>query len=241
MTFKDEFKTPNKEGNSLSEKPPSISQRLLRVWQSISHAGLAEITFRLGTHTLLIALILLMAWGLQQFYLLARSNGAYLGNNPNQSNPWDRFNISDQAITQSDAEESNGRSSSLAVIPYSDLPVDMPEFWQGNVNETGDEFDGIPRFAQIHTDVPSRPREEVITYTVKLGDTLFGIAKQYGLKPETILWANQTTLADNPHNLKPGQQLSILPVDGAYHRWSTGDGLNGVAKFFGVNPKDIKA
>jgi hypothetical protein len=33
--------------------------------------------------------------------------------------------------------------------------------------------------------------------------------------------------------------LNILPVDGAYYRWSAGDGLNGVAKFFGVTPEDI--
>jgi hypothetical protein len=33
--------------------------------------------------------------------------------------------------------------------------------------------------------------------------------------------------------------LNILPVNGTYHRWSEGDGLNGVAKFFGVTPDDI--
>jgi murein DD-endopeptidase MepM/ murein hydrolase activator NlpD len=97
------------------------------------------------------------------------------------------------------------------------------------------------RLARLHTDVPSRPREEVITYTVKAGDTLFGIAEQFGLKPETVLWANQLALGDNPHNLRPGQGLNILPVNGTYHRWSTGDGLNGVAKFFNVQPEDIIA
>jgi len=53
------------------------------------------------------------------------------------------------------------------------------------------------------------------------------------------LWANQYILADNPHSLRPGQVLTILPVDGAYHRWSAGDGLNSVAKFFGVTPEAI--
>jgi murein DD-endopeptidase MepM/ murein hydrolase activator NlpD len=117
--------------------------------------------------------------------------------------------------------------------------VELPAFDPQPVNEKSVVDRGIPRLAQLHTDVPSRPREEVITYTVKLGDTLFDIAGQYGLKPETILWANQPILADNPHNLQPGQVLNILPVDGAYHRWSIGDGLNGVAKFFNVKPEDI--
>jgi murein DD-endopeptidase MepM/ murein hydrolase activator NlpD len=79
----------------------------------------------------------------------------------------------------------------------------------------------------------------VIQYTVKTGDTLFDIAEKFGLKPETVLWANQYVLADNPHSLRPGQVLNILPVDGTYHRWSAGDGLNGVARFFGVTPEAI--
>jgi LysM repeat protein len=79
----------------------------------------------------------------------------------------------------------------------------------------------------------------VFTYTVTAGDTLFGIAEKFGLKPETILWGNQFVLGDNPHNLRPEQVLNILPTDGAYHRWSQGDGLNGVAKFFNVTPEDI--
>jgi hypothetical protein len=98
---------------------------------------------------------------------------------------------------------------------------------------------GITRLARLHTDIPSRPRTDVITYTVQTGDNLFGIAEKFGLKPETILWGNQFVLGDNPHNLRPEQQLNILPINGTYHRWSEGDGLNGVAKFFGVTPEDI--
>ncbi len=97
----------------------------------------------------------------------------------------------------------------------------------------------IKRQTQLFTSLPSRPRFEVITYTVKPGDTLFGIAEKFRLKPETILWGNQYTLGDNPHNLRPGQELNILPVDGTYYRWSAGDGLNRVAQFFGVKPEDI--
>lgn len=98
---------------------------------------------------------------------------------------------------------------------------------------------GISPQAQIHTLIPSRPRETVITYTVQSGDTLFGIAERFALQPETILWANYDTLADDPHHLLPGQTLNILPVDGTYYQWHAGDGLNSVAKFFGVTPDDI--
>lgn len=102
-----------------------------------------------------------------------------------------------------------------------------------------DIYPGVIRGTRLHTDVPSRPRNEVFTYTVKEGDTLIGIADKFGLKPETILWANQFVLGDNPHNIIAGQEINILPVDGAYHKWSAGDGLNGVAKFFNVLPEDI--
>lgn len=99
--------------------------------------------------------------------------------------------------------------------------------------------DSISRLAQLHTIIPSRPRQEIVQYTVQIGDTLFGIAEKYGLKPQTVIWGNYGTLLDNPHNLSPGQVLNILPVDGTFYEWQNGDGLNGVARFFGVAPEVI--
>ncbi len=98
---------------------------------------------------------------------------------------------------------------------------------------------GVPRLANPHTIIPTRPRLEVVKYEVQPGDTVFGIAEKFGLKPQTILWANYYILQDDPHNLRPGQELNILPVDGTYYEWQAGDGLNGVARFFGVSPEDI--
>ncbi|MEP0806165.1 MAG: peptidoglycan DD-metalloendopeptidase family protein [Chloroflexota bacterium] len=102
-----------------------------------------------------------------------------------------------------------------------------------------DVFDGVPRLAQERTIIPSRPRQEIIKYTVLEGDTIFGIAEKFGLKPETVLWGNYYVLLDNPHSLQPGQVLNILPVDGTYHEWQQGEGLNAVARYYGVKPEDI--
>ena len=102
-----------------------------------------------------------------------------------------------------------------------------------------DIFNGIPRLAQVHTTIPSRPREDVEKYTVVKGDTIFGIAEKFGLKPETILWGNYYTLLDDPHALQPGQELNILPMDGTYHEWQQGEGLNAIATYYGVKPEDI--
>jgi murein DD-endopeptidase MepM/ murein hydrolase activator NlpD len=101
------------------------------------------------------------------------------------------------------------------------------------------DLEGIPRMAQPYTTIPSRPRQELTTYTVQEGDTIFGISEKFGLDPETILWGNYNILQDNPHALQPGQELNILPVNGTYYEWQDGDGLNGVASFFGVTPEDI--
>jgi hypothetical protein len=100
-------------------------------------------------------------------------------------------------------------------------------------------FRGIARMAMIHTIIPSRPRTEITKYTVQAGDTVFGIAEMHGLKPQTILWGNYYSLRDDPHNLRPGQELNILPVDGTYYEWQSGDGLNGVARGLNVTPEDI--
>ncbi len=98
---------------------------------------------------------------------------------------------------------------------------------------------GISRQADLHTILPSRPRFQITTYVVQQGDTLFGIAEKYGLKPQTLLWGNYDTLKDNPDTLRVGQKLNILPEDGVLHTWTTGEGLNSVAKYYGVTPEAI--
>src|SRR5688572_28820922 len=100
-------------------------------------------------------------------------------------------------------------------------------------------FGGIPRLADVHTTIPSRPRQEVIKYTVIEGDSVFGIAEKFGLKPETVLWSNYYVLLDDPHGLQPNQELNILPVDGTYHEWQQGEGLNGISTYYGVTPEEI--
>jgi murein DD-endopeptidase MepM/ murein hydrolase activator NlpD len=99
--------------------------------------------------------------------------------------------------------------------------------------------DGIHLLVDPKTFIPSRPREDVITYTVQLGDNLFAIADKFDLKPETILWGNYKMLNDNPEILMPDQVLNILPVDGTYYQWQAEDTFNAVASLFKVKPEDI--
>jgi murein DD-endopeptidase MepM/ murein hydrolase activator NlpD len=93
--------------------------------------------------------------------------------------------------------------------------------------------------ANPYTAIPSRERRGVITYTVQAGDTLFGIAGQFGLRPESILWANYDTLEDNPHLLKPGMDLAIPPVNGIVYTAVEGDTVESIAEKYKVTPDAI--
>jgi murein DD-endopeptidase MepM/ murein hydrolase activator NlpD len=99
--------------------------------------------------------------------------------------------------------------------------------------------EGISRQANGHTTIPSRPRIDVVQYTVQKGDSLFAIADKFGLKPTTLLFGNYETLKDRPDYLPLDLKLNILPVDGVYRQWIETDSLNTVAKFYGVAPEDI--
>lgn len=100
-------------------------------------------------------------------------------------------------------------------------------------------LEGITRQIELDTRIPKRPEVDVITYTVETGNSLFSIADQFGIKPETILWGNFDTLQDNPHLIKPGQVLNILPTDGTYYQYHEGEDLNAIAAQFGVDAQDI--
>ena len=99
--------------------------------------------------------------------------------------------------------------------------------------------DAIVRQIVLKTDITSSTNYKVAQYTVESGDTLFGIAKMYHIKPETILWANYDTLQDSPESLRVGQRLNIPPTDGIYYKWLAGDTLDSVARTFGVSVDDI--
>jgi len=128
-----------------------------------------------------------------------------------------------------------GAVAMAAALPTPTATVPAPQVVTTQMNPAV----GITRLVIPRTILPARPRFEVVQYLVQKGDTVTGIAQKYGLKPETILWGNYYILADNPDRLLPGQKLNILPVDGMYYEWHAGDGLNGVAKFYGVTTDDI--
>ena len=88
-------------------------------------------------------------------------------------------------------------------------------------------------FAQIVSG--SEIKNEIRKHIVEKGESLWSIAKKYDLKIETIIWANDLESA----TIYPGQELTILPVDGLIHIVKKGDTLEAIAKKYEVDPEKI--
>ena len=110
---------------------------------------------------------------------------------------------------------------------------------RGGPRLTSDES-SVARAASPLTPYINRPRKDVISYTIQAGDTMFGIAQQFNLQPESILWANPD-LKDNPDLLSVGMEIAVPPVDGVLHTVQKGDTLNSVAQKYKVAPEAIAA
>jgi murein DD-endopeptidase MepM/ murein hydrolase activator NlpD len=90
-------------------------------------------------------------------------------------------------------------------------------------------LDGLHRDVDFHTMIPTRSPDWIVPYTIQKGDTVNAIAAQFGLKPASLVWGNPEVLAEDANMLRPGQSINILPVDGAFYQWKTGDTLKEIA------------
>jgi len=74
-------------------------------------------------------------------------------------------------------------------------------------------------------------KQEVQTYLVTAGDTLFSIAQKFKISLNTILWANNL---NERSTIRPGDKLTILPTSGVLHKIKKGDTLSALAKKYNV-------
>lgn len=89
--------------------------------------------------------------------------------------------------------------------------------------------------------VPDRKQhKEFFTYTVKKGDTLYSLAKQYGTTIDEITYINEK----NTYQIKSGEKLT-LPAGqassdvGEYYTAVAGDTLWGISHRYGVKPEEV--
>lgn len=135
----------------------------------------------------------------------------------------------------------NARAADSALVPQ---PTAGPGEAAPNVDLPLPPVSGaspaIDRHLQIITNIPAElPRYEPVTYTVLRGDAMSKIAENFKIEMASILYNNKDGLEDNPHNLKPGMNLVIPPVDGIYYTWKEGDALEKVAGEYDATVDDI--
>ncbi|MFH0755652.1 MAG: LysM peptidoglycan-binding domain-containing protein, partial [bacterium] len=79
-------------------------------------------------------------------------------------------------------------------------------------------------------------RTKSIQYIIKAGDVISGIAKKFNVSVNTILWENNL---QDYSIIKPGDELTILPVTGVSHKVGKGETLEKIAKKYKVDVGEI--
>lgn len=84
-------------------------------------------------------------------------------------------------------------------------------------------------FSAENSDNQPLERKEVVQYTVKEGDTISTIASSFGVKAQTLLWANNL---QERSIIRPGDIINVPPKDGVLYKVKKGDTLGEIAKIY---------
>ncbi|NCN58958.1 hypothetical protein COW99_03645 [Candidatus Roizmanbacteria bacterium CG22_combo_CG10-13_8_21_14_all_38_20] len=87
------------------------------------------------------------------------------------------------------------------------------------------------------TQISEKPRDQVIEYVVREGDTVSSIAEQFGVSEDTIKWANDLTVK-NPV-LKIETMLKVPPVSGVVHTVKKGETVYSISKKYQAEAQNI--
>ena len=114
------------------------------------------------------------------------------------------------------------------------LAIDSPTFTLDFLTVTEDGF--LIKNTGQGTKVDNSELCDIIEYVVEEGDVLSSIARRFDVSMDTIIWENEIT---NPHQLKPGTKLAVLPVSGIIHEVKEGDTFEKVAKKYEIDPEKL--
>src|SRR3989344_6487383 len=96
----------------------------------------------------------------------------------------------------------------------------------------------VADFSPLTIDQNQTSRDQIIYYTVEDGDSVSKIADEFGISPNTLLWANSLSSVDY---IKAGQRLEILPTDGIKYTVKQGDTLSLIAQKYKTDAEEIIA
>lgn len=90
-----------------------------------------------------------------------------------------------------------------------------------------------PQSQEQKTEPDKKPVQK---YAVQRGDTLARIAKKFGIKTETILWANNIS---EKTTLRQGDVLTVPAVDGVLYTVKSGGTVSDVARLFKMSTQAV--
>ena len=96
---------------------------------------------------------------------------------------------------------------------------------------------GIERKIQLKTHLQDDAAYEIREYQAQSGDSLWSIAQQFDLEPETILWGNEWLSSVGV--LQIGDTLKIMPTDGVLHTVKEGDTLETLERLHGTPQQKV--
>jgi len=86
------------------------------------------------------------------------------------------------------------------------------------------------------TNTQETTRRKATTHTIKQGQNISMIATSYGLKTNTVLWANNLT---QNSTIRPGDELKIPHDNGVLHKVKKNETLSGLAVKYEIDIKKI--
>ena len=139
-------------------------------------------------------------------------------------------------LFQNKLAEANKVDDAAAIATPTPLSVALPPIQATSVSPAVKVVD----ITNMDTTIPEGVRQSLIHYSVEAGDSIFSIAKQFGLQPESVLWANDDYFHGDPTvALSIGTDLIIPPVDGILYTWKDGDTLDRVAGTYAAEAAKI--
>ncbi|KPU42236.1 murein hydrolase activator NlpD precursor [Oxobacter pfennigii] len=112
--------------------------------------------------------------------------------------------------------------------------ADSSQVNEEQTNETALESTEETDEAAENSEEPKKP--EILTYTVKSGDTLGAISNEYGVTANSI--ASSSNISVNS-TLKIGQQLRFPSIKGILYKIKSGDTLSSISKLYDIKFDDI--
>lgn len=152
--------------------------------------------------------------------------------------------VADEAVNQKHRLSAQAaKKENLALVPLADPSTSVDPDQKDDTSLFDVEALAMENQVMLSAqtaDMARDPEEEggVKIYTVATGDTMSGIAQRHGITVNTILWANDI---DNVDEIKPGDQIFILPIAGLSHVVKSGETIDSIASQYKADKDKIIA